>query len=132
MCECDLERPDIFEAVHRKARRQHRCSECSRAISNAGRNAIAPGSKYVAISALWDGHWGNFKQCLDCEAMGDRFMKETDCCYCVGDLYQDLIDSDFLNFDEETQRWESSKEWLQIVSQKPLRCVVVTEEALIV
>lgn len=115
MCSCDLERPDIFEQTQRRAKKTHKCSEC-------GCN-ILPASKYWSISGLWDGKWGNFKQCLSCEAIADRFMDETDCCYCVGGLYQDLQDSDFLIFDEESQRWESTVEWLRIISQEPLRCI---------
>lgn len=122
MCSCDLKRPDVFEENRRRARKLHRCSECDA--------DILPGAMYWSIRGLWDGRWGNFKQCSHCNAIADRFMSETDCCYCVGGLYDDLMEYDFLMFDEEAQRWESTEDWLQIVSQKPLRCVVVGVEAI--
>jgi hypothetical protein len=87
-----------------------------------------PSSKYLAISGLWDGQWRHYKHCLHCSQVGDRFMHEADCCYAIGGLYQELQDSDILIFDEETQRWESTEEWLRIVSQEALKCIALGVE----
>jgi hypothetical protein len=115
MCDCSVDTPSIYEEVKRRARKQHKCSECGWTIE--------PASQYVKISGLWDGEWTHSKQCLSCNEIGDRFVQETDCCYAIGQLYSELQDSEILDYDRETKTWASKVDWLKIASQSPLKCV---------
>jgi hypothetical protein len=116
MCSCDFDKPDIFESIQRKARKHHKCSECGW--------TILPHSTYWEISGLWEGKWGHYKQCLHCQQISDRLV-EAGCCYGLGELYEELQDSGILIFDEESEQWESTEDWLRIVSQNQLHCIAL-------
>lgn len=50
--------PSAFQAVDRKARKEHKCCECG--------IKIMPGTVYRYSSGVWDGQGRSFKQCLNC------------------------------------------------------------------
>lgn len=53
---CEL--PTVYDETLRKARKEHKCSECF--------NVIHPKSQYYDIKGLWDGEWNNLKAHKDC------------------------------------------------------------------
>ncbi|MBH8566696.1 hypothetical protein I8748_31865 [Nostoc sp. CENA67] len=121
---CDCEMPDyddeegeyLYDDKEVVADKSLVCCECS--------HPIGVGTIYKYIRGCWDGDWQVFATCLTCVALGDRFAKETDCCYPFGGLYDELIDSDFLCRDED-EIWIEQVSWLTILCQEPLKCEVV-------
>jgi hypothetical protein len=59
MCYVDLEPCEVWEERHRKARRQHRCSCC--------RRAIQPGEQYLVHFSVFEGNAETQKCCAECE-----------------------------------------------------------------
>lgn len=83
---CDIdEEPEVYSAVDRTARKEHRCCEC--------RVPIVKGEKYVACSGKWDGQFKVLRQhVLCCQAcMFIRDMQGE--CIPFGSLLQDLPES---------------------------------------
>ncbi|MBD2488994.1 hypothetical protein [Aulosira sp. FACHB-615] len=122
MCICDVEMPDydeetweqLYDEKQVTAESDLRCCECN--------YPILAGSLYKHIHGSWDGEWSTYHQCLGRDALGDRFMKETDCCYGFGTLYDELINSDLLCRDEEDEEsWVECERWLKVVCQNPLK-----------
>jgi len=60
-CQCDGERPDLYEERVIKARKDHRCYECS--------GVIPKGEHYNRAKGMWDGEFSSFATCGDCKAM---------------------------------------------------------------
>lgn len=59
MCSCDTaDMPEVFDSMWRKARKPHRCVECSRGIK--------PGDRYEYASGIWDGEPDSYKTCARC------------------------------------------------------------------
>lgn len=54
----DLEEPDFMTREKRKARKQHKCSEC--------RCSIFPGETYEYIFGIWGGYPQQYKNCEIC------------------------------------------------------------------
>lgn len=89
MCECDLERPALFEQVARKARKPHECGECKRTIK--------PAETYIVSSGLYKSSWFNHKHCSDCELIAKKLQEhDGEGCYCLGELYEALIHSELI------------------------------------
>lgn len=68
---CDLsyeERATVWSQTWRRARKQHRCEGC--------RRAIKPGSRYCITFSVFDGYASSEKSCLPCTALAERFGKE--------------------------------------------------------
>ncbi|RKZ09797.1 hypothetical protein DRQ25_05260 [Candidatus Fermentibacteria bacterium] len=60
-CSCSWEdngTSAIYERTIRKARKAHRCVECS--------DAIMPGTIYEHVDSLCEGYWSHFKTCAPC------------------------------------------------------------------
>ena len=113
---CDCEMPTVFNESKRKAKKQHTCCECDRFISK--------GESYFMLQGLWDGQWRNYKQCVDCHEIGNKYQDETRECYPISGLIQELINSDLIeNQGEEDDKpiWVSCVEWLKIKSHNPLK-----------
>lgn len=75
----DLETPEFFISKVVKARKAHRCYECS--------VTIAPKEHYHKITAKWGGDVETLKVCLECEALREElyyFNSMHDNCYCIG------------------------------------------------
>lgn len=125
MCDCDIEFPDydeesdevLYEEREVAAAQSITCCECSHDISQD--------TTYKHIRGCWGGEWRTYHQCLDCAKLGDRFIKETGCCYGYGGLYQELIDSDILDRFGKDKAWFEQEPWLKITCQEPLKCEVV-------
>lgn len=71
-CYCDFEPADVYTTEERKARREHRCSEC--------RGVIRKGERYQRASMAYEGRWSSYKTCPDClfviYEVGRTFFKE--------------------------------------------------------
>lgn len=121
MCICDLDPPRFYREDIRKARKQHKCCECETVIN--------PGDTYADIFGVWDDA-DSFKQCQKCNELGSKLSQDNKCGYPLGQLNQELIDSDYLAKDENTKQWFSQVAWIQAVQQKPLKCILVNESAI--
>ena len=58
--------PSFFTAIHRVARKQHRCGECS--------GTIKPLDVYERATGCWDGAIDTFKTCQPCEIARDDLV----------------------------------------------------------
>lgn len=59
MCMADYsERPDVYHAALRRARKVRKCEEC--------RRDITIGEKYESASMVYDGYWSRFSTCQHC------------------------------------------------------------------
>jgi len=61
MCSCDSDPADVYREVTRKARKPHRCGECSATIS--------PGDTYVSAAVVWEGTAESYSFCSACDAL---------------------------------------------------------------
>jgi hypothetical protein len=85
---CDCEWPKFFTQTVRKARKNHKCCECS--------SPINIGDKYDYSSGKWDDFVGSYKTCLECSKLKIWLDKKTDCCVAFGELRTELIESDII------------------------------------
>jgi len=85
MCTCDYDKPSFFSEVHHTARKTHRCSECGRHIQ--------PGERYAKVAGKWDGRFGTFRRCSNCESVANA-LKDRLPCYCdmFGGLWETISD----------------------------------------
>jgi hypothetical protein len=93
MCDCDFEYPTLSSVEFRTARKAHKCNECDR--------AIPIGEKYRIDRGLLDGSWYQSKTCGDCQVLmwwADR-GSGGDFCFALGDLHSDLLECDFVGWD---------------------------------
>lgn len=68
---CDLsyeETTKVWTQTWRRARKEHRCEGCQRAIK--------PGSRYCITFSVFDGYASSEKSCRPCTALAERFGKE--------------------------------------------------------
>lgn len=56
--------PEFFNEDWRRARKEHRCDEC--------RKAIEKGQSYKYISGKWDGEISVYKVCTDCDTLREK------------------------------------------------------------
>ena len=88
MCSCDLDDPpSCFSAATRRARKEHRCCKC--------RRAIKPGERYEHASGVWDGSPDSFKTCSRCVKLrAAHWAAESktggECAPAFGDLLQQI------------------------------------------
>lgn len=81
-CYCDYDAPEFFTVTRPKARKQHKCYECS--------GVIVPGEKYESTSGKWDGWLDTFKVCARCAAMRKWLLNNLPCfCWAYGNLWED-------------------------------------------
>lgn len=69
----------VFTEVVRTARKEHKCCECQRTITQ--------GEKYHYISGLWDGSWDHYKTCEQCFAIARDYACN---CYQLGCLRDEI------------------------------------------
>lgn len=61
----DYDTADVYHSGLVRARKQHKCCEC--------RRAIAPGEQYERVAAIWDGSWSHYRTCAICREIRDVF-----------------------------------------------------------
>lgn len=82
-CSCDYEPADFYCKTLRKARKAHKCEECS--------GAIRPGETYEYVSGMWDGNLSDFKTCARCVDLRTWVKNNVPCvCWAHGNLHEDL------------------------------------------
>jgi len=82
-CSCDYEPAAVYNAARRKARKQHKCYECS--------GVILPGETYEYVFGVWDGRADNFKTCSHCVDLRTWVKNNLPCvCWAHGNLHDDL------------------------------------------
>lgn len=85
MCYCDAEPPQAWRTTWRRARKLHRCCECSAAILS--------GDLYHYASGIWDHQPGSFKTCVQCVQVRDFTEANTpddECFPPIGQLYDEI------------------------------------------
>jgi hypothetical protein len=74
-CYCAYEPASAYVQSWHKARKQHKCYECHRAIH--------PGELYEKVWAIWDGNMGVVKTCTRCLDLRE-YVKVHVPCFCIG------------------------------------------------
>jgi hypothetical protein len=65
-CSCDFDDyPEFFDLKIRKARKEHRCCECS--------TTIRVGDQYEYVVGKWDGDINDFRTCLICSQIRNDY-----------------------------------------------------------
>ena len=72
-CWCDYVPSKFYSAAIRKARKEHECEECGR--------AIARGEKYEYVSGMWEDYIDTYKTCLGCVEL-KKLVKQFVPCFC--------------------------------------------------
>jgi hypothetical protein len=81
-CYCDYDPPEFCHVEIRKARKEHKCYECS------GR--ILKGEKYEHTRGKWEGCLSNFKTCVRCHDIRMWVKNNVPClCWAYGNLIDD-------------------------------------------
>ncbi|GAB4059139.1 hypothetical protein GCM10028811_12420 [Uliginosibacterium sediminicola] len=85
-CFCDYEPAEFYQQARRRAKKEHSCSECGRAID--------PGELYEHASGKWDGDVRAFKTCPRCLALKDWVDAHVPCsCWAHGNIIEDAIEA---------------------------------------
>lgn len=83
VCSCDGSSPSAFWVETPKARKDHKCCECS--------GTIKAGETYTRYSGIWDGERASYKTCADCEDMAKWWQALVPCfCRSFGDLFDTI------------------------------------------
>lgn len=125
MCNCDLEQPSVYNEFFRRANKAHTCCEC--------KSTIQKGEGYVLIQGLWEDEWKSYKYCSSCNKLIEKaFELLDDDCFPVGEFYIYLIEADILvgeRNEDGVMVWDSSVDWLRVVTSSPLKLELVDVEA---
>lgn len=82
-CSCDYDPADFYCASIRKARKPHKCEECS--------GSILPGEQYEDVRGAWDGNLSQFKTCSRCVDLRTWVRNNVPCvCWAHGNMHDDL------------------------------------------
>ena len=91
-CYCDYDPPEFCHVEIRKARKEHKCEECS------GR--ILVGERYEYTRGKWDGDISNFKICERCYDIRQWTKNNVPClCWAYGNIIDDCKEAIY-------QAWE--------------------------
>lgn len=88
-CYCDYDPPEFYHSELRKARKPHKCVECT--------GHALPGEKYEYVRGKWDGTIWTFKTCPRCLDLA-QWVKNNVPCFCpahggMDEAMQDAIDA---------------------------------------
>ncbi|BBB99363.1 hypothetical protein [Bradyrhizobium elkanii] len=82
-CVCDYDPADFYCATIRRARKPHKCEECS--------GAILAGESYENVRGSWDRCISEFKTCSRCVDLRTWVRNNVPCvCWAHGNLHEDL------------------------------------------
>ncbi len=85
-CFCDYESPEFYHCETRRAKKDHCCSECGRAITL--------GESYEHVHAKWNGDISTFKTCPRCLALKEWVEAHVPCfCWAHGNIIDDAIET---------------------------------------
>lgn len=81
-CFCEYDAPDFYASRLVTASKQHKCSECSRAIQ--------PGERYEYVVGKWGRTFDRFKTCARCLAVKEFVAASVPCfCWAHGNILDD-------------------------------------------
>ncbi len=109
-------RADVYEELHRKARKPHRCDACHLTIQ--------PGHRYTRETMLFDGRWDHTTRCARCQLIFEHLVTK-----CRADTWNEEWPDPSLNCGHEySERWECEPpEWLAALAfwlpGDPLPCL---------
>lgn len=85
-CYCDDgERPDVYDAEVRKARKSYACYECT--------TGIKPGERYERVATLYEGRWETTRTCCRCLDLRQYVEAHAPCfCWLHGSMLDDARD----------------------------------------
>lgn len=80
-CTCDYDAPSFYSRAIRKARKEHKCEECS--------GVIRPGESYEYVCGKWE--WvDSFKTCERCVDIRQWVKNNVPClCWAHGNMIED-------------------------------------------
>lgn len=85
-CYCDYDAPEFYYAEIRKARTEHKCSECF--------SPIHKGERYEHVLGKWDGDVSTFDTCDRCLALKEYVEAHVPCfCWTHGHVREDALDT---------------------------------------
>lgn len=87
---CDCVTPSAFNEIMRKAKKEHKCCECS--------NQIKPSEKYQYCSGVWDGVPNSYKTCLSCVKLRENYKAETGECAAFEGLAEAISNAFYFNY----------------------------------
>ncbi len=95
-CYCDIDDvADVYVAKVKRARKQHRCSECG--------HAILPGEEYHEAKMLYDGSWDRYTTCARCRAL-EAWIKAHVPCFNQCRMHGNFLEDAFACVDEVTMK----------------------------
>lgn len=85
-CYCYYEPAEFYHKEERRAKKDHRCSECGRTIE--------PSETYEYVRGKWNGDFDTFKTCPRCLALLEWVQAHVPCfCWEHGNLIEDAIET---------------------------------------
>lgn len=72
---CDLEGPECYREIIRKARKPHVCGDC--------KSTILPKERYTYISGIWEAEPASYHRCQDCTHLRCEIQRETGGDHCM-------------------------------------------------
>lgn len=122
MCMADGgDRADVWLQWTPRARKEHKCAECGR--------AIAKGEIYRQTKALYEGGWLALKQCAHCMVLADWLVAE-----CGGYLTQGILEDfgehaeEYRRFDLRRMQWGAENGWARNGKLLPVPALPPTSE----
>lgn len=82
--------PTVWQSARPKARKRHRCIECT--------GVIEPGEHYERFTGLWDGEWSTYCTCTECDELRSEVnanRSRHDDIVGFGELYQSWYEDEF-------------------------------------
>lgn len=108
---CDLDDgPSFYHGETIKARKQHKCCECSAPILN--------GEEYYLGRGVWDGEWSTFKQHMVCKEACTTVRDRDGECLPFGGLREHITEHYFWN--KHVQVWTDEEKKLRGLFAKVL------------
>lgn len=94
-CYCDYDdAPSVYDVKSRKAKKEHKCSECG--------GAIQSGEVYAHAWGVWDGDARAFKTCPDCLELQRWALVHVKCiCWSHGDMHSIIVET-FQDWEHES------------------------------
>lgn len=115
----DLVVPSAFTEKERKARKIHKCCECT--------HEITVGEKYQYVSGIWDGEPDSYKTCLSCATLRSDYTCKAGDELAFGELREGISNAFYKNYgaveflnDYPENKSEFKKLFSDIFSQKDL------------
>ncbi len=81
-CSCDYDAPTVFRSSIVRAKKEHRCDECSA--------LIRVGEQYQYVFGVWDGYPSSQYVCEHCRDIRTFVKNNIPCfCWCYGSMLDD-------------------------------------------